>query len=79
MPEIATTTARSPEVLTQIDEVTTNLTYLGVAKLGTADADAAWQIRRINKNGGVTTIQYADGNRRFDNVWDDRASLNYIN
>lgn len=79
MPQIISTNAKTPELTTLVDEVNSNLTYLGVAKLGTAGSDAKWQIRRIQKVSSVTSIQYADGNRRFDNVWDDRASLTYSN
>ena len=79
MPEIVTTSAKTPELTTLVDEVNSNLTYIGLGKLGTADSDAKWQIRKIEKIGSVTTIQYADGNRRYDNVWDDRASLTYTN
>lgn len=79
MPQIISTNAKTPELTTLVDEVNSNLTYLGIGKLGTANSDAKWQIRRIQKVGAVTSIQYADGNRRFDNVWDDRASLTYSN
>lgn len=79
MASIVTTTTQSPRRITAIDEVNGNLTYIGFAKLGIATSDAGWQILRINKTGAVTLIQYADGDTRYNNVWDDRASLNYIN
>lgn len=65
--------------VTAIDEVNANLTYIGFAKLGTATSDGFWQIFRIQKIGSQTLIQYADGNTRYDNVWDNRASLTYTN
>jgi hypothetical protein len=46
-----------------------------MAKVGTATSAARWQIRRITKSGSTTIFEYADSNDRFDNVWDDRASL----
>lgn len=69
----------SRETITLIDEVSSTVTYIGKAKLGTAGSDAFWQIRKIQKVGTVTSIQYADGDRQFDNVWNSRASLTYQN
>lgn len=62
---------------TRIDEVSSTLTYLGFADLGSVDGDAVWKIKRLEQSGNVTTITFADGNRLHDNVWSDRASLNY--
>lgn len=62
---------------TKIDEASGNLTYLGIAMINSSASDAVWQIRRIQKVGSVTTIEWADGNDNFDNIWDDRASLSY--
>lgn len=67
------------ELVTYIDEVSGGLIYIGQAKLGSATSASSWQIRRIQKVGDVTAIQYADGDRRFDNSWDNRASLTYAN
>lgn len=61
-----------------IDEVGT-ITYIGLAKLGTATTDAKWQIRRIQLDGTTTSLQYANGSRRFNQVWDDRSILTYSN
>lgn len=77
--EIINTANSAPERTTVIEEVNTNLTYIGIAKFGSSESAGVWQIRKIEKVGAVTHIQYADGNRRFDNVWDDRASLSYSN
>ena len=72
-------TTRDQEKVTLVDEATADITYVGIAKLGTATSDAKWQIRRIQKIVTVTSIQYADGDRRFNNEWDNRASLSYSN
>lgn len=79
MASIVTTTTSSPTRLTAIDEASGNLTYLGFAKLGSATSDPVWQILRIQKTGSTTLIQYADGDTRYNNIWDDRASLTYTN
>ncbi len=65
-----------PPVTTRIDEASGTVTYVGAANPGTADAAALWQIKKIDSSSG-TTINYADGNALFDNVWDDRAALIY--
>ena len=64
-------------VVTKVDEASSTTTYLGRAACGTATSAASWQIRKISESGNVTTIEWADGDRKFDNVWDDRASLSY--
>lgn len=79
MPEIVTSTARAVELTTKLDEASENVIYIGIAKLGSLDSEAKWQIRKIETSGNLTTILYADGDRRFDNIWDNRASLTYSN
>lgn len=58
-------------------EVSPSVAYLGQAEAGTLTSAAAWRIRRITTSGGDVTVQYADGNTDFDNVWTARASLSY--
>ncbi len=70
-------TTISPTRAIAIDEVGGGVTYIGMGKVGTATDAAQWQIRRITKSGTVTVFEFSDSNDRFDNIWDDRASLNY--
>lgn len=63
--------------ISEIDEPSATTTYIGKAKAGTMTSDASWQIQRIYVLGSVTSIRYADGNLKFDNIWDNRASLSY--
>ena len=62
---------------TGIDEVDGNTTYFGFAKLGTASSEAKWQIFKLSKTGTTSMLQYADGDTRYDNIWDNRLSLTY--
>ncbi len=78
MAQLISGATREPELVTKIDEIG-QTTYIGTAKLGVADSAAKWQIRRINRVGTATDIQYADGNRRFDNIWENRTILTYSN
>jgi hypothetical protein len=75
IPAIVTINAE-PEAL-RIDDNGAGLVYTGYADLGTADTDPLWRIKRIQTTGDNTVITYADGDRNFDNVWDDRDSLTY--
>jgi len=53
-------------------------TYFGFAILGADENDPVWKIRREIIAGDITSVTYADGNLNFDNVWTNRASLNYL-
>lgn len=61
----------------RIDGVGGGVTYIGKAATGASTASAVWQIQRLTESGADTTVQWADGNGSFDNVWDNRASLTY--
>ena len=52
--------------------------YYGEAVPGTPTSAASWRIKRMvfGTNGNLTTT-WADGNDSFDNIWDNRASLDY--
>ena len=52
------------------------ITYVGQAPVGTATSAALWQIQRIDTATG-TVVTWADGNDRYDNVWDDYATITY--
>jgi hypothetical protein len=53
------------------------ITYVGDAAVGAATSAAAWRIKRITVSGDLATVEWADGNQNFDNIWDNRASLTY--
>ena len=56
-----------------------NLLYVGIAHPRESAADAVWQIRKLSYDvsGNLTSILYANGYKRFDQIWDDRAALSY--
>jgi len=63
---------------TRVD-VSGAVTYVGKAPAGASTASAVWQIQRLTDGGGGDlTLEWADGDTEFDNVWDNRASLTYI-
>jgi hypothetical protein len=54
------------------------VTYLGWVVPGTVDpSEAKFKIKRVSVAAGITTTHFADGNRNYDKVWNDRAALNY--
>lgn len=61
----------------RIDEVSDVLMYVGKAIPGNETNTAVWQIQKITVVGTETIIEFADGDAKFDNVWDDRGSLTY--
>jgi hypothetical protein len=66
-----------PAFLTILDEAGAGVSYMGEAAPGTGTDEALWRIRRITESAGDVTVEWADGDSSFDNVWDDRAGLTY--
>ena len=54
------------------------ITYVGEAVPNTATSAAGWRISKIEVVGTLTTITWAGGGGRFDQIWDNRASLTYV-
>lgn len=53
--------------------------YEGNADPGTDDGDAFWRIKKttfINEQDDAT-VEWADGNADFDNIWNNRLGLSY--
>jgi hypothetical protein len=58
------------------DTSTANVTYVGIAVIGSATSAAVWRIKKIDETTGLV-ITWADSNSNFDNIWDNRTSLVY--
>jgi hypothetical protein len=54
-----------------------NFTYVATAPIGTAQATAGWQVKRIEVSGNDTIITWADGDANFDNIATDLTGLTY--
>lgn len=67
----------SPAETEKIDQNANGYTYFGKAAPGSLTSAAVWQIQRMGVSGTVTTYEWADGDREFNNVWDNRTSLTY--
>lgn len=62
---------------TFIDEASSTITYYGLASPGTATSSAKWRILRKQVVGNITKYRYANASAEFDQIWDNRASLDY--
>ena len=60
-----------------VDESNANIVYKGFAAPGSLTNAAVWAILKIINNQGVLSYQWSDGNKLFDNVWDNRKVLLY--
>jgi hypothetical protein len=55
-------------------------TYIGRAACGVPLAVAKWAITQVieDTGTGITTKKWANGDAKFDKVWNDRATLDYL-
>ncbi len=52
--------------------------YQGWAKPGTSAGEPGWRIRKLSYTGNYTIrIEWADGNDKFDKIWNDRNSYTF--
>lgn len=63
---------------TRIDEVTSELIYLGWAEYGEDESAPVWKIRRIQLVGTVWEQKYVQGKQEYIFVWNDRSSYTYF-
>jgi hypothetical protein len=63
--------------ITYLDEQEGGVTYVGKAPPKSPTASPVWQIKRVLVVDGLLTLEYADGNDLFDNVWDNREAISY--
>lgn len=55
-----------------------NPVYIGEAVPGSLTSEAKWKIKKLTYSGdNVSSILWADGNNKYDNIWDNRAILDY--
>lgn len=56
-----------------------NVQYIGKGVAGSASSDETWSITKLiyDANQNVTQVLYASGDKKFDKIWDSRASYSY--
>jgi hypothetical protein len=64
--------------VTNFDQFDVATGYVGDAAPGTLGSASLWRIRKLDFSlDGDVIVTFADGDALFDNVWDDRTSLDY--
>jgi len=65
----------SPTLATRLDDSSDPILYVGKAPVGSNEADAVWQIAKLDTSSGLSKTWA--GNAGFTQVWDDRSLLTY--
>ncbi|MBA2613348.1 MAG: hypothetical protein H0U95_15375 [Bacteroidetes bacterium] len=60
-----------------IDEGGVKVIYKGYAVIGTLISDATWAIQKIERQGEINITSWANGNKNFENLWEQREALTY--
>lgn len=61
-----------------VDESNPNIVYYGyVDPLLNNEANPVWAIMRVTNDVGIKRYKWADGNKNFDNIWNNRETLTY--
>lgn len=60
-----------------VDETAPGVIYRGFATPGSPTANPVWAIQKVINNNGIISHQWAAGNKNFDKVWNNRATLNF--
>lgn len=63
--------------LVKFDGSNASINYIGEASMGTDTSSASWRISRLTYINNDFTLDWADGNAEFDNIWDNRTILTY--
>lgn len=61
----------------KIDDASSTISYIGYAEVGASTASGVWKICKITSSGTITSVEWADSNKLYDNIWDNRAVLTY--
>jgi hypothetical protein len=75
-----TITTKEEDYDIRIDKVSDGTSYYGFAALGqgTNTAGTVWKIMQKVYSSTSSVFLFADGNKNFDNIWDNRGTLTYI-
>jgi len=60
-----------------VDESNPLTIYKGFANIRSKTSDPVWAIQRITNKGEINYYEWANGDRNFDNVWDNRLEYDY--
>ena len=56
-----------------------NVEYIGQSETSTSKESATWRIRKLfyDTSGNMTEIRWAEGNQKFDKIWNRREGYTY--
>lgn len=66
-----------PTYVQIVDETNPGVTYVGEANPGSKHSEAVWCIQKASTTNGVSYIEYANGNNKYDKKWSERKELDY--
>ena len=66
------------DALKTITETVGDVTYIGKAACGSSTARPVWQITRITAAGAVVTQEWAEGNGKFEHIFDHKDTITYL-
>lgn len=60
------------------DTTTTDITYIGLADVGSNEGSSCWQIRVLDETGSTVKYGlYPNGDRSYIFIWDNRVTYTY--
>jgi hypothetical protein len=65
-----------PELAVIVDDSASPIIYICKAPIGSSTSLAVWQVAKLDTTSGLVK-KWSDGDSKFDNVYDNRASLTY--
>lgn len=68
------------QLITQIAyNANQDIEYVGYAAPGSSTGDVVWKIIKIiyDGNDNIVQVHFAEGTRKFDKEWDNRAGYSY--
>lgn len=68
----------SPLETLRTDPVSSEVTYIGTAPVGSSESAQVWRIKKVVTDvDGRVSILFVDGNTDVDSAWADRATYTY--
>jgi hypothetical protein len=62
---------------TLIDEVSSTLSYIGIAPEGVSSSDPVWEILKLDTTSGLSLTKTMNAKDRKGAIWDDRTTDTY--
>lgn len=60
-----------------IDEVSTTLSYIGIAPEGASTADKVWELLKLDTSSGLSLTKTVNAKDKKGAIYDDRTTYTY--